>query len=156
MGKIFIITGTYSDKPNSEFKAKIAVGKDGRFKGYCEKADNNSQSYQYLCGDFRTAILLMSNAEGCYPILYMINGTHNYGISDRKAKTGTWKMAQFSVRGDEVRIARDAEIQFEQIDYDPKLEEELHARYEEVNLQTEWNAGYTVSHYTKINSVIGC
>ena len=156
MGKIFIITGTYDDKPNSEFKAKIVVGKSGQFKGYCEETSKNGRHYQYLCGVFRNAILLLSNDEDRYPILFMINGKPSDSTSSLKAKTGTWKMVQFRMQGNEARIARDVEIQFEESNYDPKLEEEICERYTEVDLQAEWNNSYTVSHYTKLASVIAC
>lgn len=146
MGKIFKVTGTYSDKPNSSFEGIIVVGKNGSFKGYCGEKDGKEQVYQFLCGDFGRSLLLMSNTENCLPVLYMVHNRTN----------GEWATNRFSIVGDYARIAGDATIQFEQIDYDPELAEQLCALYNEVDLQAEWNRSYTVNYYTKNASVIAC
>ena len=135
MGKIFKITGTYyegDEQRGHDFTGEIVTHKNNRFVGRID------QGYEFICGTFGYAVLLMSNQENTHPTFYLVN----------KVEGNKWTATQYTILGDHDdnrSLCRGAaEIQLEEIEFTKERAKELRAHYKQVDLDAIWNKGYTI------------
>ena len=140
MSKIFKITGTFYDgneQRGPDFTGEIVVHKNKRFVGRID------QGYEFICGTFGYAALLLSNQEGNYPTFYLVN----------KVDGSQWTASQYTILGEQSDsrslLRGTAEIQLEEIEFDKERAIELRTHYKQVNLNAIWNKSYTTSRFAE-------